>query len=226
MPSLLKAIGNWLRGKRDEAAEKLADPIRDGKFAIEDSERRVQEFQAKVAKFMAVNKQLDREIQAQKAEVEKWLSIARKAASAGNSADVAQAVEAKQQAEKVLLEKRKQYDANEAILRQLRQQIQTAIAKVASAKSNYAQLVARHEGAKVRKELAQAASSFGGSGPLAQLDDLQKAVDATETEAEALEEMARTAQGPKSLEDKYGAMATSASVDEEVARLMAEAAKK
>jgi phage shock protein A len=220
---LFKAIANWFRGKKDKAAQALADPIRDGKFAIEDSEKQVQGFQTKVAQFMAVNKQVSREMEGQRQEVEKWERIARKAASAGNEADVASAVQAKQQAEKVLAEKRKQFDQNEKIVATLRQQLQGALAKVAQAKSNYAQLVARHEGAQVRKELAKAASEFGtGGGPLAELDDLQKAVDAGETEAEAYEEMAGATAGPKSLEDKYNT-ATSASVDDEVARMMAEA---
>ncbi len=37
MASLFKAIGNMFREKRDNAAKALADPVRDGKFAIEDS---------------------------------------------------------------------------------------------------------------------------------------------------------------------------------------------
>lgn len=225
MASFLRAIANWFRGKKDKAAEALSDPIRDGKFAIEDSEKRIKEFQTKVAKFMAVQKQLEREISQQEREVEKWSNIAAKAAKAGNREDVVQAVEAKQRAESVLEEKRKQHAKNEEILRQLRHQVQMTIAKIAKAKSNHTQLVARHEGAKVRKELAQASSDFGtGSGPLAELDDLQKAVDAEEAEAEAFEEMAATSAGPATLEDKYG-KASSSSVDDEVARLMAQAGK-
>ncbi|MGF1577777.1 MAG: PspA/IM30 family protein [Gemmataceae bacterium] len=224
MPSLFKSISNWFRGKKDQAAEALANPIRDGKFAIEDSEKRVRQFQSKVAKFIAVNKQLEREIDTQQREVDKWMTIARKAAAAGNEADVTQAIEAKQRAEQVMQEKQKQYQRNEQIVDQLRKQVQTAIAKVAKAKANYSQLVARHEGAQVRKELADAASDFGSEGPLAELDDLQKAVDQEETEAEALEEMATVSSGPTSLEEKYNT-ASSSSVQDEVSLLMAQAKK-
>jgi phage shock protein A len=222
---LLKSLSRWFRGQKDQAARALADPIRDGKFAIEDSERKVREFQSKVARFMAVNKQVHREIESQRQQVEKWTNIARKAAAAGNEADVVQAVEAKQRAEQVLGEKQKQFDQNEVIVNQLRKQMQMALSKVAKAKANYAQLVARHEGAQVRKELAQAASNFGsGEGPLAELNDLQKAVDTEETEAEAYEELASTSTGPLSLEDKYGG-SSSATVDAEVAALMAQAGR-
>jgi len=226
MAGLLKSIDNWFRGKKDQAAAGLSDPIRDGRFAIEDSEHRVEQFQNKVARFIAVNKQLQREIETQRQEIEKWSSIARKAAAAGQEADVVQAVQAKQRAESVLGEKQKQHAQNEGIINTLRQQVQTAMAKVAQAKSNYAQLVARHEGAKVRKELAKASTDFGGRGPLAELDDLQKAVDTQETEAEAFEEMAQVSAPGKSLEDKYGATNTSATVNDEVALLMAEMRKK
>ncbi len=224
MASIFKSISNWFRGKKDQAAEALSDPIRDGKFAIEDSEKRVRQFQSKVAKFIAVNKQLEREIDTQQREVDKWMTIAKKAAAAGDEADVTQAIEAKQRAEQVLQEKQKQYQRNEQIIEQLRKQVQTAIAKVAKAKSNYSQLVARHEGAQVRKELADAANDFGSEGPLAELDDLQKAVDQEETEAEALEEMATVSAGPTSLEEKYNT-ASSSSVKDEVAILMAQAKK-
>ena len=222
MASLLKSIANWWRGKKDSAAEALKDPVRDGKFAIEDSEERIREFQKKVAQFMAVGKQIDREITSKEKEVAKWDNIARKAASAGKPEDVAEAVQAKQRAEQVLSEKKAQQERNEAILQKLRDQLQSAMAKVAQAKSNYAQLVARHEGAKVRKELAEAASEFGGDGALAELNDLQKAVDSEESEAEAFEELAGETGGPADLEDKYGA-GSDADVDAEVARLMAEA---
>ena len=39
MASLIKAIKNMIRGKKDSVAQSLADPVNDGKFAIEDSER-------------------------------------------------------------------------------------------------------------------------------------------------------------------------------------------
>lgn len=220
MASVFRAIANWFRGKKEQTAQALTDPIRDGKFAIEDSEARVREFQSKVSQFVAVNKQLDREIETQRREVEKWSSIARKAAEAGNEPDVVQAVEAKQRAESVLAEKQAQYNKNEQIVEHLRKQVQTTVAKVAKAKSNYAQLVARHEGAQVRKELAAAVADFGKTGPLAELDDLQKAVDQKETEAEALEDMANLSAGPASLESKYNTGSTT-SVQDEVAQLMA-----
>ena len=222
MASFWKALKNWFRGKKDKAAEAMSDPIRDGKYAIEDSEERIKMFQTKVAKFMAVQKQLDREISTREKEIEKWTNIAQKAAKAGNREDVANAVEAKQRAEGVLKEKQAQHAKNEEILKQLRAQVQSAVAKIAKAKSNHAQLVARHEGAQVRKELAQASTEFGGDGPLAELDDLQKAVDTEEAEAEAFEEMATTAAGSSSLEEKYST-GNSSEVDDEVARMMAEA---
>lgn len=225
MASLFKALSNWWRAKKDQAAEAIQDPIRDGKFAIEDSEKKIKEFQSKIVKFMAINRQLEREINNQQVEVNKWSGIAHKAAASGNMDDVTQAVEAKQQAQSVLDEKSSQHSKNAEIVHQLRKQLQIAAAKVARAKSNYSQLVARHQGAMVRKELAQAANEFGGDGPLAELDDLQKAVDAEETEAEAFEELACATQGSENLFEKYGSN-SSATVQDEVARLMAQAKQK
>ena len=49
MGKLWKAIKNSWREKKDEAAERRADPVRDGKYAIEDSKAKMQEIQGSIA---------------------------------------------------------------------------------------------------------------------------------------------------------------------------------
>jgi hypothetical protein len=41
MASLFKAISNVVRGAKDDLTKKIADPVRDGKLAIADSEKQV-----------------------------------------------------------------------------------------------------------------------------------------------------------------------------------------
>lgn len=220
MASLLKGVRNFFRQKKDEAAEALADPVRDAKFDIADSKKQIADFERKVAQLMATNNQIKRKREAAKDDVKKWTGLAQKAAEAGNKSDVTTAVTKKSAADNEAASYAKEIKANEKIIAGLRSQLDRARGKIAKAESNSAQLAARLEGAKVRKELTNASSGFG-DGPLAALDDLEKAVDAAESEAEAYEDLRDDADDD--LEEKYGSGDTN--VDDEVAKMMAAAGK-
>ena len=225
MPSFLKTFANMVRGKKDEMAKKMADPVRDGKIAIEDSEKQVAQFTEKIAKLMAETKRLTRQRDDAKADIDKYTNIAQQAAQAGAEDDVRKAVEMKNQAQQRYDSLDSEVKRNEQLVQNLRQQLTKARAKVAQAKSSMTSLSARMEGAKVRQELGKAASEFNaGSSPLAALDDLEKSVQSKESEAEAWEEMvgAEEEASGASLEEKYKGGGT-ASVDSEVAELMQKA---
>lgn len=227
MAKILKAVSNWFRAKDEDAAKALSDPVRDSRFAIEDSKKQIADFTAKIAQLVASNKRLERERDESAAEVDKFQRFAERAAEAGDENDVRQALEHRSQADQRVLTLTSEIERNYQLIAQLREQLNKARARVANAESNLVRLSARMEGAKVRTELAKASSAFdSGSSPLAALDNLEKQVDTLETEAEAWEELSaepgRDAQ--KSLEEKYGSGGR-ADVSNEVARLM-EAAKK
>lgn len=222
MANLFKALSNVVRGAKDELAKKIADPVRDGKLAIADSEKQIGEFTSKIASLMAENKRLIKQRDAAEEEAGKFGRIAQKAAQAGNEADVRASLEMKEQATQRFESLKVEIEKGEQLTTMLRDQLAKARAKVAQAKSNLTRMSARVEGAKIRTELAKASSEFNaGKSPLGALDDLEKAVDEQESEAEAWEEMVGTesAGSAAGLADKYGA--ASSSVDDEVAKLMA-----
>ena len=55
MPKLFKALGNWVRAKDEEAAKAMSDPVRDSRFAIDDSKKQIGEFTGKIASLIAEN---------------------------------------------------------------------------------------------------------------------------------------------------------------------------
>ncbi len=117
-------------------------------------------------------------------------------------------------------------EKSEQLTSMLRDQLGKARAKVAQAKSNMTRMSARVEGAKIRTELAKASSEFNaGKSPLGALDDLEKAVEEQESEAEAWEEMVGTENegSAADLASKYDAPASA--LDDEVAKLMAASKK-
>jgi phage shock protein A len=218
MASLLQGIKNWFRKKKDDAAKKLEDPVRDGQFAIEDSEKEIAEFRMSIGKYAGVVKQQEHKIDDIKAQVQKWAGIAEHAAVDGNVDDVRAALTEKGRQEQALKTCQVELDKNQAMLANIKSRYQDAQRKVEEAKSNFVQLEVRQESADLRKGLAASVGDVGNSSAFAKLDDLRTAVVANECEAEALEEMSDISQPSKKLEDKYSG--SDIDVEAETAALM------
>jgi len=219
MASLFKAIGNVFRQKRDDAAKALADPVRDGKFAIEDSKKQIREYTTQVAKLKAETIKQKTNHKDALAEKSKYTNIAKKAGEAGNEEDVKMAVEQIQKWTNRSSELKTQITKNEQVEKNLRAQLDSARTKVARAEQNHLTLAARKKGAEIRMSLAKASSQFAeGQGGLSALDDLEESVRNEEAEAEAFEEMAAPG-GETELADKYGGSG-GADADDMVAKFM------
>ncbi len=221
MANLWKGVRNWFRARKDDAAEAIADPVRDAKYDIEDSEKQIKGFESKIHNYMTTNRGTVRKRDAAKAKSKKWDGIAKQAAKDGNESDVAEAASKKMEADREFKTFDSEVKTNEKIIANLRKQLEAARSKVARAKSNSAQLAARLEGAKVRTELAEAARGFNDSSPLACLDNLEHAVHKAEDQADAADEL--FADSGSALEEKYSG--DDANVDDAVAQYMAAASK-
>mgnify|MGYP003996847627 CR=1 FL=1 len=221
MSKFLKSIGSWIRVKDNELSKNMSDPVREGKFAIEDSKKQVKDFTIKISQLIAANKRVEKELYSAQADEVKYQSFAEKAAKSGNESDCREAIRLKTEALKQVRFLTNETAKNQQIIDSLRANLNSARAKISSAERNMISLSARKEGAKVRKELSMASSNFNiNDGPLSKLNDLEKAVIEEETEAEAWDELSSQTDAGTSLEDKYGSGA-SPDVDDEVAKLMA-----
>jgi len=203
--NVFQAIYNWFRAKNQEAAAAMSDPVREGKLAITDSEKQIEEFTSKIAGMIAETKNLERQAADSASEVTKYQAVAAAALRAGNEADARDAISLKQKAEQQAQTFASQLAANKDIVTKLRDQLNNARLKVAKARSNITQLQARSSAAKIRTELAKASSEFNSNqGGLAALDNLEKSVNKQESVAEAYEELsASAAPAGQSLLEKY-----------------------
>lgn len=217
MASLMRAVSNWFREKKDQAAESVSDPVRDAKYDIEDSETMINDFESKIQGLMKSNNNIRKDYENAREAAEKWDRLAKKAAAAGNRDDVEACVLKKQTALGEVEQYIKDIAANDAMITNLRAQLGKARNRIAKAKSNTAVLSARLSSAKLRTNLAAGARGLG-DGPLSRLDNLENAVRDAESGAEAWEEL--HTDDTENLEDKYGS--GDANVDDEVARLMAD----
>ncbi len=204
MASFFGTIKNVFREKRDNAAKALADPVRDGKFAIEDAKKQIREYTTSVAKLRAETIKQKANHKDALGEKKKYTIIAEKAGAAGNEDDVKMSVEQIQKWTSRAKELKDQIDRNEKVETNLRAQLDAARTKVSRAEQNHQTLAARKKGAEIRKSLAMASSQFAeGQGGLSALDDLEESVRNEEAEAEAFEDMSAPAV-ETDLADKYG----------------------
>lgn len=203
--NVFQALYNWFRAKNKEAAEALSDPVRDGKLAITDSEKQIEDFTSKIATLIAETKNLEKQAADSAADVAKYQAVAAAALRAGNESDARDAITLKQKAEQIAQNHAAQVAANKDLVTKLREQLNAARLKVATAKGNITQLQARASAAKIRTDLAKAASAFqSNKGGLAALDDLEKSVKKQESVAEAYEELSSsTAPAGQALMEKY-----------------------
>jgi phage shock protein A len=203
--NVFQALFNWFRAKNKEAAEAMSDPVRDGKLAISDSEKQIEEFTSKIATLIAETKNLEKQAVDSAADVAKYQAVAAAALRAGNESDARDAITLKQKAEQVAQNHAAQVASNKDLVTKLREQLNAARLKVATAKGNITQLQARASAAKIRTDLAKAASAFqSNKGGLAALDDLEKSVKKQESVAEAYEELSSsTAPAGQALMEKY-----------------------
>lgn len=201
---LITAIINFFRGLFGMVADKLEDPVRDGKFAIEDSKEQIAKFRTQIASLIAENKRMERKLVESEGKVSKWQAISESAASKNDWESAKTALERKSTSVNEVNTLKSEITKTTNIINNLKKQLETAQAKISSSESDLTRLAARNEAADIRQGLAAASSSLSSSdSPLAKLDKLKQKVDQKEAEAEALEEMAMDDQGDIDLEAKY-----------------------
>ena len=221
MGKFWKMFSNTVRDKKDKAAEAMADPIRDGKFAIEDSKTKLVEIQGNMAKYSASIKKNQRQLDTELSDVKKWTKLATDAAEAGNEENVRKCITEKAQAQSRADNLKKIIKQDEVYLAKMKSEWQKNNNKVSQAESNHSQLTVRKQMAEARKEFAKGAQGLNSDNCFAELEKLQDSVEADECEAEALEGMVPT-DTLADMEAEYGSTGAAA-VDDEVAKLMAKA---
>jgi phage shock protein A len=223
MGKFWKAIKNTVRQHKDDAAEKLADPVRDGKYAIEDAKKKLAEINSTMAKYSASIKKNERKLDTELADIKKYGNLAKKAAAAGNEENVLKCITEKTQAQARADNLKKQIKTDLVYKNKMKNDWQKKNNEVSQAESNHAQLAVRKQMAEARKEFAKGTQGLDSDSCFAEMNKLNEVVESDECEAEALEEMAPS-DTLADMEAEYGAAGDGAVADE-VAKMMAAANK-
>jgi phage shock protein A len=220
---LFKTLMNKVRGVADDVNESMKDPIRDGKFAIEDAEKEIAGLRISIRDAITQRKLIEKQADGYKATAKKYQTLAENAAEAGDEDNALKFLEAVSEAEEELASAKKQvkvYDNDIKVNRKYMEKHQTDIA---NAKRDHARLAGNIKMAETRKKLSEARGKHGNNSALSQLNDLRSAAARSSAEAEAAEELSGSEL--EDAEEKYADAASDSALKDRLAKLMAKKKK-
>jgi phage shock protein A len=203
MTAFIKAIINFFRGLLGMATKKLEDPVRDGKFAIEDSKKQISEFRTKIAALIAEKIKMEKRRGDAKSNFEKWNKILENATEKNDESAIAKSKDIRNRYGREFKALDTDLERTMKTISDLKTRLEMAQNKVNNAQSNITILSARKDAADIKKNLASAAAGLDG-GALSSLDNLERSVLESEAEADAIEELSADSSGDTDLESKYG----------------------
>jgi phage shock protein A len=188
---LFKRMSDIVSANLNEMVEKYEDPEKMLKQAVREMETSIEAARRDVAKAMANDKIVAKEIAENEQKIGQWQQRAETAVEAGDDKLARQAIGRKQEYEKIVAALRDQHSAATESSATLRRQLDGMQAKLAEAKRQLGTLSARKKAAEVR-----AKANLGSAAPelnrdaFAKFDRMKEKVEMAEAEADALRELA------------------------------------
>jgi phage shock protein A len=188
---LFKRMSDIISANLNDMAEQYEDPEKMLKQAVYEMESSIDEARRNVARSMASEKVVAKELAENQRHATQWQSRAEAAVGAGDDQLARKALSRKQEYEKIVAALADQHVAAVEASTTLRRQLDGMQAKLAEAKRRLGTLSARQKAANVRAKMA-----LGTIDPqlnedaFAKFDRMREKVEMAEAEAEALRELA------------------------------------
>ena len=195
---LWKALSYWFRSLFGKTTALISDPVRDSQFQIEDAEKERDRFENRIAKLLANNRKIERELNQEVGQVSKWDIIIKKAVAANNRDDARKALVNKTSAESRVNVLKVQLTESRAEAEKLKDDLEHFNIKIENAKRSSTMLAARLEGAQIRSAITSGGSDINSA--FAALDNLEKMANEAVDMAEAHTELSSS---PFGLIEKY-----------------------
>jgi len=192
---IFKRISDIISANFNDMVEGYEDPEKMLRQAIREMEEAINTAKPEVAKAMASEKTIAKELASNDAQVTVWTHRAETAVEAGDDDLARKAITRKKEYEKIAAALRDQHEAATEASQALRRQLEAMQAKLKDAQRRLGTLTARQKAAQVRAKVAQ--SQAGLTPELDQdafnkFDRLARKVEMAEAEAEAFSELARS----------------------------------
>jgi phage shock protein A len=195
--NIFKRISDIISANLNDMVEGYENPEQMLRQAIREMEDAIGRARPDVAKAMANEKTVAKELAANQAQVKTWETRAVSAVDAGDDALARKALERKREYEKIVAALQDQHVAALAASQALRRQLEAMEAKLADAQRRLNTLAARSRAAEIRSKMAVAdVAQLDEDDAFGKFERLSKKVESAEAEAEAMAELARSRKRP------------------------------
>ena len=187
---LFKRIGDIVSANLNEMVESYEDPEAMLKQAVREMEASIDSAKRDVAKSMAHEKLLGKQLAENQRQAEQWQQRAESAVESGDDNLARKALVRKQEHDKIAAALHDQHAATGDSSQTLRRQLEAMQAKLAEAKRRLGTLTARKKAADVRTraQLSKVDPQWNNDA-FAKFDRLREKVELAEAEADALREL-------------------------------------
>lgn len=191
--SIFKRIQDIISANLNDLVAGYENPEQLLRQAVGEMEDAIHKARPDVAKAMANEKTISRELSANSSQYSTWEDRAHSAVESGDDKLARKALERKREYEKIVAALRDQHVAAQEASQMLRRQLEAMEAKLADAQRRLSTLVARNRAAEIRTKMAtsEVAVKLDENDAFAKFDRLSKKVEMAEAEAEAMAELAR-----------------------------------
>jgi phage shock protein A len=221
--NIFKRISDIISANLNDLVEGCEDAEQMLRQAIREMDDAVHKARPDVAKAMANEKSVAKELAANEAQRKTWDTRTIAAVEAGDDALARKGIERRKEYEKIVAALKDQHVAAQEASQMLRRQLEAMEAKLSDAQRRLNTLVARNRAAEIRTKMAtsDAGPRLDDSDAFSKFDRLSRKVEMAEAEAEAMAELARSRKPnvEETLEPEADASAESLEVDAELAAL-------
>lgn len=212
--NIFKRISDIVSANLNDLVEDYENPEQMLRQAIREMEDAISRARPDVAKAMANEKTISKELSANQAQVKTWETRAVAAVDAGDDALARKALERKREYEKIVAALQDQHVAASEASQALRRQLEAMEAKLADAQRRLSTLAARSRAAEIRTKMATAdVAQLDEDDAFAKFERLSKKVETAEAEAEAMAELARSRKRPEDEPAAQAAQESDASLE-------------
>ena len=204
---IFQRISDIVTANFNEMVEKYEDPEKMLRQAVREMEDAIRSAKPDVAKAMASEKTIAKELASNEAQCDLWAKRAETAVGAGDDELARKALTRKREYEKIVAALKDQHEAATEASQTLRRQLEAMQSKQKEAERRLGTLVARKKAAEVRTKMAESQAALGANldrDAFDKFDRMSKKVEMAEAEAEAMSELARSGRDIDQPEDLSG----------------------
>lgn len=186
-----RRVSDIISANLNEFLDRCEDPEKMLKQMIRDMEETIAESRRGVAKAIAAEKLLRRELDANRKQVEVWEEKAEKAVEAGKDDLARAALARKKEHASLVASLSEQWNRSKATTESLKKDLRALEAKVAEARRKKDSLIARQRAAQASRQIQASMGSVGEgtSAAFTKFERLEDKVEMLEAQAEAVGEL-------------------------------------